>query len=143
MSVTEGQALAGNSTAVEERAHHLPAHPPESASESRVERWLGVTALALVLAVGAGLRAWLALHDDGIYWPDEIYQSLEPAHRLVFGYGLQAWEFIAGARNWAFPGTIAVLLKLCTVIGLDRPWQYLAAIKLAFVGVGVATAYGS
>ena len=41
------------------------------------------------------------LTDDGIYWPDEIHQSLEPAHRLVFGYGLIAWEFSDGARNWA------------------------------------------
>ena len=32
------------------------------------------------------------------------YQSLEPAHRLVFGYGMLAWEFIEGARNWALPG---------------------------------------
>src|SRR4051812_12748598 len=66
-------------------------------SAARVGLWVA-------LGAGAALRIWLAWHDDGIYWPDEIYQSLEPAHRLVFGYGIVAWEFVEGARNWALPG---------------------------------------
>ena len=53
------------------------------------------------LIAGLGCRVYVMFTDDGIYWPDEIHQSLEPAHRLVFGYGLIAWEFIEGARNWA------------------------------------------
>ncbi|HEX8822710.1 MAG TPA: hypothetical protein VF794_22475, partial [Archangium sp.] len=67
------------------------------------ERLLARAVLVLALGVGAALRVWTALTDDGIYWPDEVFQSLEPAHRLVFGYGLKAWEFIEGARNWALP----------------------------------------
>lgn len=30
--------------------------------------------------------------------PDEYWQSLEPAHRLVFGYGHLTWEWAAGLR---------------------------------------------
>jgi hypothetical protein len=106
-------------------------------------RSIGYLLLVAALSAGAGLRAWLSFHDDGIYWPDEIYQSLEPAHRLVFGYGLIAWEFVQGARSWALPGIIAAVLKLCDRLGLSEPGQYVHAARLFFSAVGVATAYAS
>ncbi len=98
---------------------------------------------AVSLFAGGALRAWLSFHDDGIYWPDEIYQSLEPAHRLVFGYGLIAWEFVQGARTWALPGLLAGLLKLCVWFRASEPRQYLYVVRLFFSAVGVATAYAS
>lgn len=107
------------------------------------ERCVGLGILVFALIVGAALRVWLSFNDDGIYWPDEIYQSLEPAHRLVFGYGLIAWEFILGARNWAFPGLLAALFKLSVLIGLDDPREYLGLTRLVFSGISVATAFGS
>jgi hypothetical protein len=94
------------------------------------------------LAVGAALRLWAAFSDDGIFWPDEVYQSLEPAHKLVFGYGLIPWEFIDGARNWALPGFIAFLMKLSVIFGLDTPNGYLGVIHVAFVAIAVGSAYG-
>ncbi len=97
--------------------------------------------LLLSLAAGAWLRARFALGDDGVYWPDEIYQSLEPAHRLVFGYGYLAWEFVDGARNWTLAGGIAGLLQLTTWLGGDRPQVYLPVIRLFFCALGVATAW--
>src|SRR5579871_4225667 len=103
----------------------------------------GALLLIAILATGAALRIWLSFHDDGIYWPDEIYESLEPAHRLVFGYGLVSWEFIEGARNWALPGFVAAVLRLCAAVGLNDPRQYLSAIRLVMSGIGVASAYGS
>jgi GPI mannosyltransferase 3 len=93
------------------------------------------------LALGAGLRLWAAT-DHGIYWPDEIYQSFEPAHRLVYGHGMRAWEFIEGARNWSFAFVVAALLKLAWVFGLSAPAQYLLVVKGFFALVGVATALG-
>ena len=84
----------------------MSASPPTA--EAPTERLLARAVLVLILGVGAALRVWLALTDDGIYWPDEVFQSLEPAHRLVFGYGMRAWEFIEGARNWALPGVVAL-----------------------------------
>jgi hypothetical protein len=85
----------------------------------------------------------LALTDDGLSWPDEIYQSLEPAHRLVFGYGMQAWEFLEGARNWTLPGLVAALFKLSALVGLEEPRGYLGLTRAAFGLVGAATAWGS
>jgi GPI mannosyltransferase 3 len=99
-----------------------------------------ILVLGLSLAVGSVLRLWLATHDDGLFWPDEIYQSLEPAHRLVFGYGLVAWEFRDGARNWAFPGFVALLLKVCSLIGITDSQSYVMVVRGVFCLVGVATA---
>lgn len=98
--------------------------------------------LAAVLAAGALPRAFLALSDDGLYWPDEIYQTLEPAHRLVFGYGLVAHEFVEGLRSWTLPGLIAVPLEIWKLAGGASPRGYLALVHLCFVAAAVATAYG-
>jgi len=121
-----------------------PAPPtPENPSQDAAERFLAWGLLSVALAVGAALRVWQALTDDGLYWPDEIYQSLEPAHRLVFGYGLVAWEFIAGARTWALPTLVAALMGLARALGLDSPPGYLGFVKAAFGLMGTASAWGS
>ncbi len=113
--------------------------PPPPPSEYRLARGL----LLVALAVGTILRVRLALTDDGLYWPDEIFQSLEPAHRLVFGYGFVPWEFIVGARNWALPGLVAGLMGLARALGLDSAGGYLGFIKVSFALLGTATAWGS
>jgi GPI mannosyltransferase 3 len=116
---------------------------PELAAALMGESRVALGVLGAALSVGGAIRVWLSLNDDGIYWPDEIFQSLEPAHRLVFGYGLVAWEFLDGARNWAFPGFVALLLAIERVIGLSDPRAYIDANRLVFSGVGIATAFGS
>ena len=94
------------------------------------------------LLLGAALRLFVAFTDDGIFWPDEVFQSLEPAHRLVFGYGMVAWEFIEGARNWALPGFIAFWFKLSQIVGLDSPAQYIGVTRTVFVAIAVGSGYG-
>jgi phosphatidylinositol glycan class B len=103
--------------------------------------WSARTALGLSLVVGLAARVWGAF-DDGIYWPDEIYQSFEPAHSLVFGAGLIPWEFVEGARSWALPGLIAAVLKGCAIVGFDTPPTYIRVVKLLFAVLGVVTAAG-
>jgi hypothetical protein len=66
--------------------------------------------LVFGLSVGVVARLIFAFSDDGLWWPDEFYQALEPAHRAVFGYGWQAWEFVDGARHWTLPGLVAGVL---------------------------------
>lgn len=111
--------------------------------QSRTEREVAILILVTTFTVGLAGRVWLCGHDDGIYWPDEIYQSLEPAHRLVFGYGLLPWEFVEGTRNWAFPGFIAGVLKLAALAGLDSPRQYLTSVRLVFCAISLGTVLGS
>ncbi|MBE4750724.1 hypothetical protein G4177_21370 [Corallococcus sp. ZKHCc1 1396] len=120
-----------------------PVPPPAAPVEALAERRLGGVLLGVVLVLGAAFRLYWALHDDGIYWPDEVYQSLEPAHRLVYGYGLVAWEFVEGARNWALPGLVAGVLGLGRLVGLNEPAGYLGLVKGFFALVGTATAWAT
>jgi phosphatidylinositol glycan class B len=99
--------------------------------------------LGAILGAGLGMRLWLAFHDDGIYWPDEIYQSLEPAHRIVFGTGMLPWEFVAGSGNWTLPGAIAILFKVAALLRLPRPAGYLALTRTALCLAGGAAVYFS
>ena len=107
------------------------------------ERRVARIVLVVVLLGGGLARLYLALRDHGLYWPDEIHQSLEPAHRLAFGYGLVAWEYRQGARNWTFASLIAPLLGVSAWLGLDHPRAYLLVVRLAFVAVALGTACAS
>lgn len=110
--------------------------------DSHLHPKLTVLLLGVVVGLGVWRRLWLGLSDHGIYWPDEIYQSLEPAHRLVYSYGLVAWEFVDGARNWALPGLIAAVLWVARVFGADEPSTYLAFVRVFFVLIAGATIVG-
>ncbi len=79
---------------------------------------LATPLLIIGLAAGFGARLVFAFTDDGLWWPDEYYQALEPAHRAVFGYGWQAWEFVDGARHWTLPGIVASWLWAADRLGL-------------------------
>lgn len=103
------------------------------------QRRPALVVLYVSLALGAAARLYIAFTDDGIFWPDETYQSLEPAHRLAFGYALMPWEFLDGARNWALPGFIALLFKLS---GSD-PAGYLGLTRVVFVAIAAGSAYGA
>ena len=42
-----------------------------------------------------------------IAFPDENFDYMEQAYRLVHGYGTPAWTFELGMRSWIFPGLLA------------------------------------
>lgn len=88
-----------------------------------------------MLAVAAAPRAWAAVADQGLFWPDEFFQSIEPAHRFAFGYGLVTWEWVEGARSWLYPGAIGLLWKAMTAAGVHDGATLLIAAKLAMVAV--------
>ena len=99
-----------------------------------LQPWKGVTP---VLALAFAVRAAIALPNDFVLHPDEIMQYLEPAHRLVFGNGIQFWEQFYGARSWLIPGAIAGILKLFDAVGLRQPFWYVAGVKLALCAVSL------
>nr|CAB3264859.1 GPI mannosyltransferase 3-like [Phallusia mammillata] len=51
--------------------------------------------------------------------PDEYWQSLEVAHKLVYGYGFLTWEWKLGLRSYLHPLAIAVLFFAFKYTGLD------------------------
>lgn len=72
-----------------------------------------------LLALIAAPRFFLAWWDQGIFWPDEVFQTLEQAHRFAFGYGLIPWEFRLGARSWVFPGVLGLYWKALAAVGVQ------------------------
>lgn len=63
--------------------------------------------LVAIFLAALALRMLVAILLPSIHYPDEVMQSLEQAHRLVFGYGLVPWEFRDGARSWLLPGLLS------------------------------------
>jgi phosphatidylinositol glycan class B len=93
--------------------------------------------LAVLVALAILLRLQPILVEPSAVWPDEIFQTSEPAHRLVFGSGLVAWEFQLGVRSWMLPGIIAGLMELSRIIG-DGPDYYLPVIAVGFAALAAA-----
>ncbi|XP_066245017.1 GPI mannosyltransferase 3 [Euwallacea similis] len=63
--------------------------------------------------------------------PDEYYQSLEVAHRLVFGYGHLTWEWHQGIRSYGYPLLFALLYKVLYTLGLDSPQVVIYVPRIA------------
>jgi GPI mannosyltransferase 3 len=93
--------------------------------------------LPWILVLAFLLRAAVALFTDSIVQPDEVYQYVEQAHRLVFGWGFVPWEFQHGARSWLIAGAIAPILKTCALLGLGRPDIYQPAVKLVLCAASI------
>jgi len=94
---------------------------PKTASAGKL--LLGIIALAVIA------RLLVAIFTDQLDHPDENFQLLEQAHRVVFGYGLIPWEFRFAVRSWLTPGLIVVLLYPFKLLGLDNPNLYVPAIR--------------
>ena len=95
---------------------------------------LGVFLIAWIL------RAGIALALPTLYHPDEIYQALENAHRMVFGYGFVTWEAEYGIRSSVFPSVLAGIFQASRLIG-EGPHIYLSAVTvvLAALAAGAVT----
>lgn len=97
--------------------------------------------LHVVAAVALSLRLAVAWWSESISHPDHIFQYLEQAHRLVYGYGFVPWEFRFGVRNWLLPGALAALLEALRAVGLDQPTVYIPVLKSVFAALSVSVVY--
>lgn len=96
-----------------------------------------MVSLALVLTVA--FRSISLIFPHTYFQPDEFYQALEPAHRLVFDYGFLTWEwrdiplttegsyswwttYVAAGRmrSWIWPGCYALVYKALQLLKLDH-----------------------
>lgn len=73
---------------------------------------------------------FVALIPYSLHHPDEIFQYLEPAHKLVFGYGIETWEYHYGMRGWLLPLLLAGPMALGHAVAPDSA-LYLQLPRLA------------
>jgi phosphatidylinositol glycan class B len=86
--------------------------------------------LLAILVLAFVIRITLALLSDNFNHPDENFQIMEQAHRLVFGYGIIPWEYRFTIRSWIVPGFTTVLLYPFKILGFDNPNTYIPGIKI-------------
>jgi phosphatidylinositol glycan class B len=102
-----------------------PARTGWAAVASALQRpGAAAAASALFAAAAAGLTR-------GRVHQDEIFQFLEPAHRLAFGFWMPAWEWTDGLRNWAVPGLLGGMFRLLGAAGARDPWALAGAAWIA------------
>lgn len=109
--------------------------PKAAATTTNKRSWLLLGLCAAIFVP----RAYLAVHDRGVIWSDEIFQTLEQGHRVAFGYGLVPWEFKDGARSWLLPGLIAGVMKLLATVGVGGGAGLATGVKLIFAAFAAAT----
>ena len=89
--------------------------------------------LVALLLLAAALRV-AATWGPSVHHPDEIFQYLEQAHRLVFGYGYVPWEYRDGMRSWLVPGLLAGPMWVGSLVGAPVLLPRLT-VALATLGV--------
>jgi phosphatidylinositol glycan class B len=113
---------------------------PTGRWEARRPLW---PSLRVVAGAALALRLVVAWRSQHIGYPDELFQYLEQAHRLVYGYGFVPWEFRFGVRSWLLPGALAALLEALRAIGLNHPTAYIPALKSILAVLSVSIVYAS
>jgi hypothetical protein len=98
--------------------------------------WNGLTpsqkrTFIIIIVAALLLRLGMAFYSDNFNHPDENFQIMEQAHRIVFGYGFVPWEYRLDARSWIVPGIMSLFLYPFKWLGLDRPDIYVPAIRMA------------
>lgn len=86
--------------------------------------------LWFICLFGFGLRLWFNLVSHHIYHPDEIFQTLEPTYRLVYGYGIIPWDYTYGLRSWLTPYFLSLPLSTLKFLHLTEPRQYIPLMKI-------------
>ena len=91
---------------------------------------------ACILAAGFVLRLGPMLAWPSAQRPDEVFQALEPAHRLLTGFGVVSWEWREGIRSWLLPGFLAAIMSVARHAGLGTG-GVLAAVASVLAGASL------
>ncbi len=100
----------------------------------KISAWAGLLSFALALRIS------LAVGSPNIFFPDEIFQTLEPAHRLVYGYGVIPWEWRLGIRSWVFPTFLAGVMRITAWMG-SASAGYLLGTTIVLALVSLTTVW--
>jgi len=86
-------------------------------------------AVTTMSSVAFAVRIIVAFTLPNISHPDEVFQYLEQAHRLVYGFGIIPWEFREGVRSWLFPGLLADAMRLGSIL-FPGPFGYIVGVRV-------------
>ncbi|KAJ6497068.1 glycosyltransferase family 22 protein [Mycena vitilis] len=96
-----------------------------------------MTTTRFVVLTALSVRILVALCTSTVFQPDEYFQSLEPAHRLVFGYGHLTWEWLSPRpiRSILYPALNVPIYWFLKTTGLDTlvtlgDWLVIAGPRL-------------
>ncbi|KAF7338111.1 Mannosyltransferase [Mycena venus] len=80
-----------------------------------------MTTTRFVVCTALLVRILIALSTSTVFQPDEYFQSLEPAHHLVFGYGHLTWEWLSPRpiRSILYPALNVPVYWFLKVTALD------------------------
>jgi len=111
---------------------------PESVTPITEPLWRG---LIWVMALGFGLRLTMVFLSEDTIHPDEVFQYLEQAHRLVFGYGIVPWEYVHGIRSWLLPMILAFPLWITHRLGVNDPHLYIPIIQILAAWISLSAIF--
>lgn len=97
--------------------------------------------LFILLLIALLLRVVVAQSPNLVH-PDEIYQTLEPAHHLAYGYGVVTWEWREGIRSWVFPAFLAGVMRATSWTG-SQSSGYLQGVTLVLSLISLTTVWFS
>lgn len=86
--------------------------------------------LWVLVSLGFGLRVSLVLFSKQIYYPDEVFQSLEQAYRLTTGVGIIPWDFDFQIRSYVLPILISLPLRLLLLLHMFKPQYYVPILQI-------------
>ncbi|KAG1684044.1 GPI mannosyltransferase 3 [Nymphon striatum] len=89
--------------------------------EHRTDLSLGimVSTERKVLLSSFCLRLVSAFMQQTWFVPDEHWQSMEVAHKFIFGYGHLTWEWTIGIRSYLYPLVICAIFKILQILQMD------------------------
>lgn len=97
--------------------------------------------LFLILVFTIFTRGFALSQTSGFVHPDSLYQYLEQAHRLVFGYGLVPWEYQDGIRSWFYPLLISSIFKLGILFGVNEISSLVFFVRIFSTIVSILLVY--
>lgn len=103
----------------------------------RAFAWASAAILMLALALRIAAALPLSMHH-----PDEIFQYIEQAHRLIFGYGVVTWEYRYGMRSWLLPWLLSGPMQLGAILS-PASSLYLFLPKLTLVLLSLAIVWSA
>ncbi|MFH1435796.1 MAG: hypothetical protein ABIJ56_08790 [Pseudomonadota bacterium] len=77
-----------------------------------------------ILAAGAAAHVVFWLSKEGMHYPDEIFQYIEPAFVRINGFGWLPWEFNRGVRNWSLIAVYGGWMKMFMAFGAEGYWLH-------------------